>query len=150
MDWCCLATRLAVWRSSGARLSVNRDMVAPSELCPHRSPPQPKSLLAPVALDDCPHWHARARALRRSLGCVMIRDTYADRHHHPPLIESAEILIAAVVMFSCWFGWYVGRERYHLTTGQLAEFTTYLVIAVFTLASTIALLVIRRSRRERE
>jgi hypothetical protein len=80
----------------------------------------------------------------------MIRDNYADRHHHPPLIESAEILIAAVVMFSCWFGWYVGRERYCLTTRQLAEFTTYLVIAVFSLASTIALLATRRSRREKE
>jgi len=80
----------------------------------------------------------------------MIRDNYADRHHHPPLIESAEILIAAVVMFSCWFGWYVGRERYHLTTGQLAEFTTYLVIAVFFLASTVALLATRRSRREKQ
>jgi hypothetical protein len=80
----------------------------------------------------------------------MIRDTYADRHHHPPLIESAEILIAAVVMFSCWFGWYVGRERYHLTTRQLAEFSTYLIIAAFSLASTIALLVSRRSRREKQ
>lgn len=80
----------------------------------------------------------------------MTRDTYADRHHHPPLIESAEILIAAVVMFACWFAWYVGRERYHLTTRQLAEVTTYLIIAAFSLASTIALLVSRRTRRERE
>ena len=80
----------------------------------------------------------------------MIRDNYADRHHHPPLIESAEILIAAVVMFSCWSGWYIGRERYYLTTRQLAEVTTYLIIAVFSLASTIALLVNRRSRRDKE
>jgi hypothetical protein len=80
----------------------------------------------------------------------MIRDTYADRHHHPPLIESAEILIAAVIMFSGWFGWYVGRERYYLTTRQLAEFSTYLIIAAFSLASTIALFVSRRSRREKE
>jgi hypothetical protein len=80
----------------------------------------------------------------------MIRDNYADRHHHPPLIESAEILIAAVIMFSCWFGWYVGRERYHLTTRQLAEFSTHLIIAVFSLVSTIALLATRRSRREKE
>jgi hypothetical protein len=80
----------------------------------------------------------------------MIRDTYADRHHHPPLIESAEILIAAVIMFSCWFGWYVGRERYYLTTRQLAESSTYLIIAAFSLASTIALLVSRRSRREKQ
>ncbi len=80
----------------------------------------------------------------------MIRDNYADRHHHPPLIESAEILTAAVIMFSCWFGWYVGRERYHLTTRQLAEFSTYLITAAFFLASTIALLVSRRSRRDKE
>jgi len=80
----------------------------------------------------------------------MIRDNYADPHHHPPLIESAEILIAAVVMFSCWFGWYVGRERYYLTTRQLAEFTTYLIIAAFALVSTVALLATRRSRREKQ
>jgi len=80
----------------------------------------------------------------------MIRDNYADRQHHPPLIESAEILIAAVIMFSGWFGWYVGRERYYLTTRQLAEFSTYLIIAAFSLASTITLLVSRRSRREKQ
>src|SRR5579864_5586632 len=150
MDWCCLATRLAVWRSSGARLSVNRDMHRTSELCSPRIPAQSASLLALVALDDCPHWHASPRALRRPLGHVMIRDNYADRHHHPPLIESAEILIAAVIMFSCWFGWYVGRERYYLTTRQLAEFTTYLIIAAFALVSTVGLLATRRSRREKE
>src|SRR5574337_546532 len=137
MDWCCLATRLAVWRSAGARLSLDRDMHRTSELCSQRSPAQPASLLATVVLDHCPHWHASARALRRPLGCVMTRDTYADRHHHPPLIESAEILIAAVVMFACWFAWYVGRERYYLTTRQLAEVTTYLIIAAFSIASTI-------------
>lgn len=80
----------------------------------------------------------------------MIRDNYADRHHHPPLIESAEILIAVLVMFSCWFGWYVGRERYFLTARQLAEFSTYLIIAGFAFASTAALFATRRSRRERE
>ena len=80
----------------------------------------------------------------------MIRDNYADHHHHPPLIESAEILIAVLVMFSCWFGWYVGRERYFLTARQLAEFSTYLIIAGFAFASTAALFATRRSRRERE
>ena len=80
----------------------------------------------------------------------MIRDNYADRHHHPPLIESAEILIAVLVMFSCWFGWYVGRERYFLTARQLAEFSTYLIIAGFAFASTAALFATRRSRRDRK
>ena len=80
----------------------------------------------------------------------MIRETYADRHHHPPLIESAEILIAAVLMFGGWFAWYVGRERYFLTARQLAELAAYLIITGFTLVTTIALWATRRSRREKQ
>ena len=80
----------------------------------------------------------------------MIRETYADRHHHPPLLESAEILIAAVLMFAGWFAWYVGQERYLLTARQLTELGTYLIIAVFALASTIGLWASRRSRREKQ
>ena len=80
----------------------------------------------------------------------MIRETYADRHHHPPLLESAEILIAAVLMFAGWFAWYVGRERYFLTAHQLTELGTYLIIAGFTLVTTIALLATRRSRRDKQ
>jgi hypothetical protein len=80
----------------------------------------------------------------------MIRETYADRHHHPPLLESAEILIAAVLMFAGWFAWYVGRKRYFLTAHQLTELATYLIIAGFTLVTTIALLATRRSRRDKQ
>ena len=80
----------------------------------------------------------------------MIRETYADRHHHPPLLESAEILIAAVLMFAGWFAWYVGRERYFLTARQLTEVATYLITTGFTLAATFALWATRRSRREKQ
>lgn len=80
----------------------------------------------------------------------MIRETYADRHHHPPLLESAEILIAAVLMFAGWFAWYVGRERYFLTARQLTELAAYLIITGFTLVATIALWATRRSRREKQ
>ena len=80
----------------------------------------------------------------------MIRDTYAERHHHPPLIESAEILIAAVLIFAGWFTWYVGRERYFLTARQLTELATYLIITGFTLVTSIALWATRRSRREKQ
>jgi len=80
----------------------------------------------------------------------MTRETYADRHHHPPLLESAEILIAAVLMFAGWFAWYVGRERYFLTARQLTEVATYLIITGFTLVTTIALWATRRSRREKQ
>jgi type IV secretory pathway TraG/TraD family ATPase VirD4 len=80
----------------------------------------------------------------------MIRETYADRHHHPPLLESTEILIAAVVMFACWFAWHLGRERYFLTTRQLTELSSYLIITVFTLITVVVLWATRRSRRENE
>ena len=78
----------------------------------------------------------------------MIRETYADRHHHPPLLESAEILIAAVLMFAGWFAWYVGRERYFLTARQLTEVATYLIITSFTLVTTGTLWATRRSREK--
>ena len=38
--------------------------------------------------------------------------------------------MALVLMSACWFAWYVARERYHLTTRQLAELATYLIIVV--------------------
>ena len=72
------------------------------------------------------------------------------QHHHPPLLESAEILVAFVLVFGCWFGWYVGRERYFLTTRQLEELSTYLIITIFSLIVTATLWTTRRSRREKE
>ncbi len=80
----------------------------------------------------------------------MMRETYANRHHHPPLLESAEILVALVLMSAAWLGWYVARERYLLTSRQLAELATYLIIPVFAAATTAVLWLTRRSRREKE
>ena len=80
----------------------------------------------------------------------MMRETYADRHHHPPLLESAEIVVSLALMATCWCAWYVARERYHLTSRQLAEFATYLIIAVSASAGAAILWITRRSRRERE
>jgi hypothetical protein len=80
----------------------------------------------------------------------MMRETYADRHHHPPLVESAEIAVALFLMATCWFAWFVARERYHLSPRQLAELATYLAIAVFAGVANCALWLTRRSRRERE
>ena len=74
----------------------------------------------------------------------------AERHHHPPMLESAEIVVGFALMFFCWFAWYVTRERYHLTSGQLAELATYLSILVSGFAGAGILWFTRRSRRERE
>lgn len=79
-----------------------------------------------------------------------MRETYADRHHHPPLLESAEIIVALLLMSACWLGWYVARERYHLTSRQLAESFTYLIIGVSAFTVALVLSLTRRSRRERE
>src|SRR5260370_34249225 len=80
----------------------------------------------------------------------MMRETYADRHHHPPLLESAEIVVALVLMLTCWLAWYVARDRYHLTSRQLAELATYLIIAVAAFTGAVVLWATRLSRRERE
>jgi hypothetical protein len=36
----------------------------------------------------------------------MMRESYSDRHHHPPVLESMEIVVALVLMAVCWFSWY--------------------------------------------
>jgi DNA segregation ATPase FtsK/SpoIIIE-like protein len=74
----------------------------------------------------------------------------AERHHHPPMLESAEIVVGFALMFCCWFAWYVARERYHLTSSQLAELATYLCILISGLTGAGILWFTRRSRRERE
>ena len=74
----------------------------------------------------------------------------AERHHHPPMLESAEIVVGFALMFCCWFAWYVARERYHLTSGQSAELATYLSILVSGLVGAGILWFTRRSRREKE
>ncbi len=73
-----------------------------------------------------------------------------ERHHHPPMLESAEIVVGFAFMFLGWFAWYVARERYHLTNRQLTELATYLSILVSGLTGAGILWFTRRSRRERE
>src|SRR5205807_2302614 len=70
--------------------------------------------------------------------------------HHPPLLESAEIVVGFALMFACWFAWYVASERYHLMSQQLAELAIYLSIFTLGLIGTAILWLTRRSRRERE
>ena len=48
----------------------------------------------------------------------MMREPYSDRHHHPPVLESVEILVAVVLVSGSWFVWEVAHERYHLTSPQ--------------------------------
>lgn len=79
-----------------------------------------------------------------------MHESYAYRHHHPPLLESAEVLVVFVFVFSCWFVWHIARGRYFLTTRQLEEFATYLIVSISAILATAILLLTRRSRREKE
>src|SRR5260370_12305306 len=114
-----------------------------------RVPAEPASLPAFVALGNGAGRDARTPALPGAGGGrVMMRDSYADRRHHPPLLESAEIVVALVLMSVCWFAWYLARGRYYLTSRQLAELATYLIIIALAIVGGTILWVTRRSRRE--
>jgi len=79
-----------------------------------------------------------------------MRRVQYDKHHPPPLLDSAEVIAAAVFTGACWFCWYVGRERYFLRPRQLAEFASYLLIMLFALVVAAVLWLTRRSRTEKE
>jgi len=67
-----------------------------------------------------------------------------------PLLETYEMIITVAILGGGWFGWYIGRERYHFTGRQLTELTCYLLIGIAALYSAFHLLVTERSRRERQ
>src|ERR1700720_2873451 len=116
-----------------------------------RVPAEPARFPAFVALGNGPGRDARTHALPGAGGGrVMMRDSHADRHHHPPVLESAEILVALILMSACWFVWYVARERYHLTSRQLAELATSLIIPALAVVGGAILWATRRSRREKQ
>src|SRR3984957_2348413 len=116
-----------------------------------RVPAELASLPAFVALGNGAGRDARTHALPGAGGGhVMMRDSHADRHHHPPLLESAEIVVALVLMSACWFGWYVARERYYLTSRQLAELATYLITTALAVIGGAILWATQRSRREKQ
>jgi len=79
-----------------------------------------------------------------------MRPAQSDRHEHPPLLESLEILIAVVIMACVWFALYVARHRYYLTSRQVEEISLYLIITAVGAGITAWLLATRRSRREME
>lgn len=75
-----------------------------------------------------------------------------DRNHptrrESPLLETYEMLITIALLGGGWFGWYIGRERYHFTGRQLTELTCYLLIGIGALYSAFHLLLAARSRRQ--
>jgi len=79
-----------------------------------------------------------------------MRQPYAQRQHHPPVLESMEILIALLLMAGCWFTWFVARERYHLENRQIAELACYTTLGLVAIVAFAILIATRRSRREKQ
>lgn len=79
----------------------------------------------------------------------MNRASAAPREH-APLVETYETVIAILILAGAWFSWYLARERYHFTSGQIAEMACYLSIGLIAGYSAVYLLVTARSRREGE
>jgi hypothetical protein len=80
----------------------------------------------------------------------MIEAPVHDRRTHPPILESAEIVIALLIMAFGWFIWYLARERYYLSNRQVAELASYFAIALIGVLGASILIITRRSRRESE
>ena len=78
-----------------------------------------------------------------------MRDSYAQRQHHPPVLESIEIVIALLLMAACWFTWFVARERYHLENRQIAELACYMTLGLLAIVGSAILIATQRSRREK-
>jgi hypothetical protein len=75
---------------------------------------------------------------------------YSAPRERPPLLETYEVVIAALLLAGGWFAWYIARERYHFTGGQVAELVCYLFIGMTALYSATYLLLTVRVRRERQ
>src|SRR5258708_24736731 len=87
-----------------------------------RVPAEPASLPTSVALGNGPGRDARTHALPGAGGGRdMMLDCHADRHHHPPLPESAGVVVSLVLMSDGWVFSYVPAEPYHLTSPPPGE-----------------------------
>jgi hypothetical protein len=79
-----------------------------------------------------------------------MRDSYAQRQHQPPVLESIEIAVALILMAVCWFTWFVARERYHLENPQIVELACYTTLGLVAIVGSAILIATQRSRREKQ
>jgi len=79
-----------------------------------------------------------------------MKPAYSQRPEHPPLLESMEICIAALLMAGSWLTWYIAHNRYHLTSGQIEELAAYAALILISAGCGSYLLITRRSRCDKE
>jgi len=73
---------------------------------------------------------------------------YSAPREHPLVLETYEVVIAALLLAGGWLAWYTARERYHFTGLQVAELACYLFIGMTALYSAAYLFLTARLRRE--
>jgi hypothetical protein len=79
-----------------------------------------------------------------------MRDSYAQKQHHPPVFDSVEALVALLLMAAAWLVWYLARERYHLDNRQIGELASYTTLGLLALGGAAILAATARSRREKQ
>ncbi len=79
-----------------------------------------------------------------------MHSAYSAPREQPPLAETYEVVVAALLLAGGWLAWYIARERYHFTGRQVAELACYLFIAMTALYTAGYLLLTTRLRRERQ
>src|SRR5689334_19315240 len=70
--------------------------------------------------------------------------------HHAPILEDVEIVIALIGMATFWIGWFIVRDRYHLSNRQIAELASYISLVLLAIIGSAVLIATRRSRREKQ
>ena len=107
---------------------------------------------APLVLDSRPGELATRHAVPRSIHSwsALMRDPYPHGHHHPPVLESMEIVIALLLMATCSFIWFVAHERYHLENRQIAELACYAAVGLVAIVGFSILIATQRSLREKQ
>ena len=63
-----------------------------------------------------------------------------DGRSSTPILESAEILVALLIMGLGWLVWYVARERYYLSDSKLLSLLFTLVLRLLLSSALLSLL----------
>src|SRR6266550_9576752 len=79
-----------------------------------------------------------------------MNSAYSAQRERPPLAETYEVVVAALLLAGGWLACYILRERYHFTGRQVAELACYLFIGMTALYSAAYLLLTARLRREKQ
>jgi Type IV secretory system Conjugative DNA transfer len=77
-----------------------------------------------------------------------MHENYKGRH--APVLEDVEIVIALIGIAVVGIAWFIGRDRYHLSSRQIAEVASYFGVALLAIIGTAVLIATRRSYRERQ